>query len=195
MLLRKFAATGITLSLALAAPNAAAAQSAPAATPAPAPHSEAAAPPTQVMPVPFSLEQYYDREKYNELRKRAARVGPEAQTLEEAAANAKAWDKWIETQSAAQKWELTYLALSAVDTIQTIECLERTTNPCEEANPLLGKSPSTGKVLLLKGGISLAHYLLFRELNKHDPNIALRAAQFSAIFQGGLVALNLHAAF
>jgi len=96
--------------------------------------------------------------------------------------------KWRATQRNAHRWEIAFLALSAIDAVQTIECLDR--NACTEMNPLLGKHPSAGKILLFKGGLGLAHYLLFNELNKKDPKAALRAAQFGVVVQGGVVALN-----
>ena len=49
---------------------------------------------------------------------------------------------------AALKWELGYLALSALDTQR---------NVCEEANPLFGKRPSAKTLIITKLGGGLAH--------------------------------------
>ena len=98
-----------------------------------------------------------------------------------------------QNQSPAMKWETTFLALSAVDTAQTIRCLKR--DLCEEANPLFGKHPSAGTIIASKLGGGLLHYALINELNKRDPKMALRTAQISAGLQGGVVAMNARIAF
>jgi hypothetical protein len=96
-------------------------------------------------------------------------------------------------QSAAMKWETTYLALSAIDAAQTIRCLKR--DLCEEGNPLFGRHPSAGTLISGKLGGGILHYLLMNELNKRDPKVALRTAQISAGLQGGVVAMNARIAF
>jgi hypothetical protein len=96
-------------------------------------------------------------------------------------------------QSAAMKWETTFLALSAVDAAQTIHCLKR--DLCEEANPIFGKHPSPGTIVASKLAGGLLHYALIKELNKRDPRMALRTAQISAALQGGVVAMNARIAF
>lgn len=96
-------------------------------------------------------------------------------------------------QQSALKWEMSYLALSAIDAAQTIECLNR--DRCQEANPIMGKSPSTAKILLVKAGLGLVHFTLFRTLNRKDPKLALRTAQISAGLQAGVVMLNARVAF
>jgi hypothetical protein len=96
-------------------------------------------------------------------------------------------------KSSALKWELAFLALSAVDAVQTIECLNR--NACEEANPLFGKRPSTKTIILTKVGGGLAHFALFTYLNDRNPKMALRAAQVSVALQGTVVLLNARVAF
>ncbi len=96
-------------------------------------------------------------------------------------------------QSRAHKWEVAYLVLSAVDAAVTIECLER--GKCTEVNPLLGKRPSPGEVILFKTGLGVAHYLLFRELNHRNPKAALRTAKFSVALQGAIVLWNMQVAF
>lgn len=117
-------------------------------------------------------------------------VMPAGTTPEQVAAR---WKEWRDMRSKAMKWEIGYLALSAVDAIQTIECLER--GRCREANPLYGKKPSPAKVILLKSGLGLFHFFGFQELNRRNPKTALKVAQFSAGVQGAVVAFNLRAAF
>jgi len=99
----------------------------------------------------------------------------------------------VDTRSSALKWELSYLALSAVDAGQTIGCLDRGT--CEEGNPLLGKHPSAGKVILAKVGFGLIHFAVFSRLNDHNQKAALRLAQISCAVQGSVVALNARFTF
>lgn len=97
------------------------------------------------------------------------------------------------TRSSALKWEMAFLALSAIDAAQTIECLNR--NACEETNPLFGKHPSTKTILLTKLGGGLAHFALFSYINERSPKTALRAAQVSFALQGTVVLLNARVAF
>ena len=96
-------------------------------------------------------------------------------------------------RSSALNWELKYLALSAIDTAQTIECLDR--GLCEEANPLFGKHPSSAKLIAAKAVFGAAHFAVFNRLNERDPHAAMRFAQGSVIMQGGVVALNARFAF
>jgi hypothetical protein len=98
-----------------------------------------------------------------------------------------------ETRSAALKWELGFLALSAIDAAQTIECLNR--HACTEVNPLFGKRPSTRTIILTKLGGGLAHFALFSYINDRDPKLALRAAQVSFALQGTVVLLNARVTF
>lgn len=103
-----------------------------------------------------------------------------------------AWGKEA-TQSAALKWELSYLALSAIDTAQTISCLDK--GICSEANPLFGKHPSTGKLIAAKVALSAVHFAIFNHVNGHNPKGALRFAQISAGVQGSVVLLNARFTF
>jgi hypothetical protein len=103
-----------------------------------------------------------------------------------------AWDAGS-TRSAALKWEMSYLALSAIDTVQTIDCLHR--DICDEGNPLFGKHPSAAKLILAKVGFGAAQFALFRHINDRDPKAALRVAQISCVVQGGVVLLNARVTF
>ena len=100
---------------------------------------------------------------------------------------------WKGTESAAYKWEAAYLTLSAIDGIQTIDCLNR--HVCTEGNPIWGKHPSTSKIILTKLGLGVVHFTVFKLIADRDPKTALRAAQVSAVVQGGFVLLNLRWTF
>src|SRR5436853_2732514 len=100
---------------------------------------------------------------------------------------------WEGSGSAGLRWELSYLALSVIDTAQTINCLNR--NMCEEANPIFGKHPSPGKLIAAKLAFGAAHFAMFNHLNKKNPRGALRFAQGSVLVQGGVVALNARFSF
>ncbi len=98
------------------------------------------------------------------------------------------------TQQVARRWEQAYLALSAIDGAQTIYCIN-VTKRCTEGNPLLGKHPSTFKIIAVKVGTGALQYGLFTYLNDRDPRTALRAAQISVALQGSVVGLNMRVIF
>jgi hypothetical protein len=91
------------------------------------------------------------------------------------------------------KWEVGYLALSAIDTAQTIDCLHR--GECAEGNPLFGKHPSAGKLIAAKVLFGAAHFALINHVNERNPHAALRLVQGSVIMQAGVVGLNARFAF
>lgn len=93
----------------------------------------------------------------------------------------------------ATHWEMAFLALSVVDTVQSAECISH--HRCREGNPLLGHHPSVGRLLLTRGVGDLAHYGIFRYLNARNPIQARSWAIGSTIVQGGVVALNVRYAF
>lgn len=96
---------------------------------------------------------------------------------------------WEETK----KLEMVYLGLSVIDAVQTIDCLNR--NVCYEMNPLYGRNPSTEKIIGIKVVGGVLHYLLVRELFKHDPKLT-RGVQYVSIgIQGGVVAANMRFIF
>jgi len=104
------------------------------------------------------------------------------------AASAKSPWNAADTRSAALKWELGYLGLSAIDAGQTIHCLDR--GICEEGNPIFGKHPSAKKLILAKVGLGAIHFAAFTALNDRNPRAALRLAQVSCAVQGGVAMLN-----
>lgn len=181
MICQKFAAAGTALVVALAVPSVAGAQplpDTPAVTAAP---SASTALFTQVQPISYALSSGLDQPAPAPLPEQTS------ESVEEAS------KKWRATQSAALQWEIAYLGLSAIDAIQTIECLNR--DACTEGNPLFGKRPSAGRVILTKAGLGALHFLAFSHLNKRNPKAALRAAQFSAALQGTFVVLNARLTF
>jgi hypothetical protein len=102
------------------------------------------------------------------------------------------WD-FQKTRSAAVKWEVGYLTLSAIDAAQTIDCLHR--DACTEGNPIFGKHPSAAKLIGAKVGLGLLHFAAFNRLNKRNPRSALRIAQISCVLQGTVVGLNARLMF
>lgn len=101
-------------------------------------------------------------------------------------------DPWA-TKRAAVRWEAVYLALNVIDTAQTINCLNR--DLCEEGNPLVGRNPSTFKLIAVKAALAGAHLIVFDHLNARNPKAALRWAQIGVATQGGVVLLNLRMGF
>jgi hypothetical protein len=110
-------------------------------------------------------------------------------------APALAQSPWVgnPTHSSVMKWEAGYLALSAIDTVQTIDCLDR--GECKEGNPLFGKHPSAGKLIAAKVLFGAAHFALVNHMNERNPHAALRFVQGSVLMQGGVVGLNARFAF
>jgi hypothetical protein len=86
-----------------------------------------------------------------------------------------------------------YLALSAIDAAQTIDCLNR--ELCVEGNPLLGRHPSAAKLIGVKVGLGLLHFTAFSRINDKNPRGALRLAQISCALQGTVVGLNARFTF
>ncbi|QNM83499.1 hypothetical protein H8M03_03980 [Sphingomonas sabuli] len=101
---------------------------------------------------------------------------------------APAANQWRVAQKEALKWEMGYLALSAIDLALTVQCLDD--NECEEKNPIFGKHPKTSTLVAAKVGGSILHYLVFNHLNKRDPKTALRAAQISIGLQGAAIVVG-----
>lgn len=92
-----------------------------------------------------------------------------------------------------KKMEIVFQSLNAIDAIQTIDCLNR--EICYEVNPLIGKYPSTEKVVVFKAASGIIHYIITKELYKRNPKAA-RVFQYVSIgIQGGVVAANMRFAF
>ena len=89
--------------------------------------------------------------------------------------------------------EIAYQVLNVVDAVQTISCLER--GVCHEMNPLLGRNPSSGRVLAFKAASGGVHYLVTRLLEAEAPG-AVNGWQITTIaIQGGVVAWNMQFIF
>lgn len=97
------------------------------------------------------------------------------------------------TRVAAIQSEAGFLALSAVDAMQTINCLNR--NECVEINPLLGRHPSAAKIILVKAGMGALHFVAFKKEFDRNPTSALRLAQISCAIQGSVVRMNARMSF
>ena len=88
--------------------------------------------------------------------------------------------------------EYVYQALNLADMGETLDC--RHIAGCYEANPLLGKHPSDGKVIGFKLGGGVIHFLAAHAL-RHDAK-AERVFEFVSIaVQGGVVAANVRMFF
>jgi hypothetical protein len=98
-----------------------------------------------------------------------------------------------DARTSALKWELSYLALNAIDAAQTIDCLDR--DICEEGNPFFGKHPSAKTLILGKVGFGLLHFVAFSHMKDRNPKAALRFAQVSCVVQGSVVLLNARIMF
>lgn len=99
-----------------------------------------------------------------------------------------------DTGKQADQWELTYQALNLIDGVQTIDCTSR--HVCREGNTwVYGDNPSPEKIVAIKTGFGVAHYLIFRLLKDHDPKAARLFSQVSVVVQGSVVAANLRFAF
>jgi hypothetical protein len=101
--------------------------------------------------------------------------------------------RWNRTRVAAIQSEAGFLALSAMDAMQTIDCLSR--NECVETNPLQGKHPSAAKLILVKAGLGALHFVAFKKELDRNPGSALRLAQISCGIQGSVVRMNARMSF
>jgi hypothetical protein len=103
------------------------------------------------------------------------------------AREADGWDK-------IKRMEIAWQALNLADLAETETCL-RHRDGCHEANPLMGRDPSTGKLVAVKLGGGLAHYLIARAIAERDPHAARLFEWVSLAVQGGVVAANLRFVF
>jgi hypothetical protein len=85
--------------------------------------------------------------------------------------------------------EIAFQALNLLDAAQTVSCLNR--NVCREGNPLFGSNPSTGKVMGIKAGFGVLHYVVARFIHDRDPGAAKIFQIATIAIQGGVVAANL----
>ena len=79
------------------------------------------------------------------------------------------------TEKERKLWH-SYLAMSAIDTMQTfkmIDCQKQPTCPLVEKNPLLGERPSKGELLALKVVGNIVIYKML-DNNSNDREFALK---------------------
>lgn len=91
------------------------------------------------------------------------------------------------------KLEIAFQILNAVDTAETAYCLHK--DICQEANPLLSKNPSTGRLIATKAVVGVVHYAITRLLFKSDPEATRYWLIGSLIVQGGVVGWNAKTCF
>ena len=82
---------------------------------------------------------------------------------------------------------------SVADDGSTEICLRRGT--CIEANPLIGRNPSTAKLAGFKLATAALNYALITEMAKRDPKAARIFGMVSVGVFGGVAAANLRFAF
>jgi len=88
--------------------------------------------------------------------------------------------------------EWVYQGLHAVDAIQTREALD---HGCVERNPMLGRHPSTGRLVGVWAATSAAHAGVTMALQDHAPR-AVKLWEIASIGVGaGVIAWNLHVRF
>ncbi|RKF23128.1 hypothetical protein D6851_01130 [Altericroceibacterium spongiae] len=90
-------------------------------------------------------------------------------------------------------YEYAYQTLNLIDAVQTVTLLSQDGH--HEANPLLGKDPSTIEVIGYKAAGGLLHYGLTRFLLAKSPQHVKLFQQVSLAIQGGVVAWNMQFAF
>jgi hypothetical protein len=98
------------------------------------------------------------------------------------------------TKADAMRWEAAYEVLNAVDAVQTAYCVHHV-GGCEEANPLLGKHPSTAKIIAAKVVLGGLHFAIVDRMANRNPKAAMRVAQVSVGLQGAVVGLNMRIVF
>lgn len=106
-----------------------------------------------------------------------------------ASPKAKRQPSWKEIK----RLEIVYQVLNAIDAAETIHCLSMTN--CHEANPLLGKHPSTIKLVAIKAGGGILHYVLMKRTFARNPRAARIAEIVSIGFQGAVVGANIRIFF
>lgn len=97
------------------------------------------------------------------------------------------------TWNKVKPFELVYQGLNAIDAIETIACSSRTV--CREVNPMLGRKPSVGKVIIVKGLAGVSHYFAARWLAEKEPKWVLPFEYLSIVVQGSVVMLNIEHCF
>lgn len=89
--------------------------------------------------------------------------------------------------------EYAFQFFNAMDYATTQRCLDR--GICEEGNPLIGRHPSTKKMIAIKAGAGAVHYGVIRYLADRDPEVAWVAQLVTTVFQAGVVGWNMQFQF
>jgi len=89
--------------------------------------------------------------------------------------------------------EVAFQVLNAVDTAQT--CYIVGSGRGVEANPLFGARPKCAKLIAIKAGAGLAHYLIANELQKSNEGSAKFFQVFTIAIYGTVVAANFRLVF
>lgn len=93
---------------------------------------------------------------------------------------------------AFQNREVAYQVLNVADAVQTCAL---TAKGYRELNPLIGSNPSCGKVIGVKVGFGVLHYVISRALEDRNPDAAKVFQIATIVVQGGVVAANLRFVF
>lgn len=91
-----------------------------------------------------------------------------------------------------EKRELTFQRLNAADAITSCIAFDR---GFVEANPIIGRDATCGRVVAVKVGVGLLHWLIARELEERDPEAAKFFQIVSIGIQGSVVAWNVKVMF
>ena len=89
--------------------------------------------------------------------------------------------------------EIAYQVLNLVDLAETIICTNR--NRCVEANPMIGRNPSNGRLVSYKLATGAVHYVITRYLFNKHPDVLDEWMVGSLVLQGGVVMWNLQHCF
>lgn len=89
--------------------------------------------------------------------------------------------------------EIAYQVLNLVDLAETISCIDR--HRCVEANPMIGRNPSNGRLVGYKLATGAVHYVITRYLFNKHPDVLDEWMVGSLVLQGGVVMWNLQHCF
>ena len=99
----------------------------------------------------------------------------------------------VHALDAWEKRQVAYHTLNAVDAIQTCHILQ--SGKGYELNPIFGKTPDCGTLVVAKIGGSILHQIISTELRKRDEKAAKLFQIISIGFQGSAVVWNFSVVF
>ncbi len=124
---------------------------------------------------------------------RAAECANDSQSLGSTVTGA----AWNRRQKLLMGMELEYQLLNAMDALETEKCMHQ--RYCTERNPILGRHPTTARLLAFKLGGGISHFMLYRRISNTHSRAKLAMATWIEIFslatQGTVVALNFKSVF